>query len=91
MNANNGSNRMTSNTLSQQNNNSTRQQTNNNTANSTALVDASHSNAGAIVSARKIQLTDMPLEIFERIFQYTGYKEVSNMRLVSKNKTQKFI
>lgn len=46
--------------------------------------DASHSNTGAIiVPARKIQLTDMPVEIFERIFEYTGYKEVSNMRLVN--------
>lgn len=30
----------------------------------------------------KTGLTDMPLEIFDRICWYTGYKEVSNMRLV---------
>lgn len=34
----------------------------------------------------RIQLTDMPVEIFDKIFSYTGYKEVSNMRLVRKEK-----
>lgn len=45
-------------------------------------------NGGIIVTTRQIQLTDMPVEIFERIFQYTGYKEVSNMRLVIKKNTK---
>lgn len=83
VNANSGSSRMTSNSLSTQNNNSTRQQSNHNPA---SILDdaATHSNAaGAIVLPQQIHLTDMPLEIFERIFQYTGYKEVSNMRLVN--------
>lgn len=33
-------------------------------------------------TANQKLLTDMPVEIFEKIFSYTGYKEVSNMRLV---------
>ncbi|XP_055311527.1 uncharacterized protein LOC129574118 [Sitodiplosis mosellana] len=89
VNTNSGSSRMTSNTLSQQSSNSTRQQSNHNSANTTAMGDATQSNIGAIiVPARQIQLTDMPVEIFERIFQYTGYKEVSNMRLVSTQTNQ---
>lgn len=86
------SNRMTSNSLSQQSN-LTRQQSNNNPVSNAILDGVTHSNTDAIVQSysngaaaapatMQIQLTDMPLEIFERIFQYTGYKEVSNMRLV---------
>lgn len=97
VNANGGSSRMTSssssslpssssNSLNQQpSSNSTRQQSNNNPASNAPFNDATHSNNGAIVPARQIQLTDMPVEIFEKIFFYTGYKEVSNMRLVKKN------
>lgn len=80
----NGSNRMVSNSLSQQSN-STRQQ-----ANNTATVTDTLS-AGPVVHLnddKPKQLTDMPLEIFERIFQYSGYKEVSNMRLVSTQMNQ---
>lgn len=74
-----------SNSLNQQpSSNSTRQQSNNNPASNAPFNDATHSNNGAIVPARQIQLTDMPVEIFEKIFFYTGYKEVSNMRLVKK-------
>lgn len=89
---------MTSNSLSQQSN-STRQQSNSNSVSNAILDGTTHSNADAIVQSHsnaaaatttaattmQIQLTDMPLEIFERIFQYTGYKEVSNMRLVRIN------
>ncbi|XP_031616515.1 uncharacterized protein LOC116336659 [Contarinia nasturtii] len=87
VNTHNGSSRMTSNSLSHQStNNSTsrQQQSNTNSAN----IDSTHSNTDAIVPAYQIQLTDLPLEIFERIFQYTGYKEVSNMRLVSTHTNQ---
>lgn len=99
VNANGGSSRMTSssssslpssssNSLNQQpSSNSTRQQSNNNPASNAPFNDATHSNNGAIVPARQIQLTDMPVEIFEKIFFYTGYKEVSNMRLVKKKIT----
>lgn len=87
MNANsNGSSRMTSNSLSQQSN-STRQQTNNNqTVGGTTNADTVthlNDNKASTSDDKPKQLTDMPLEIFERIFQYSGYKEVSNMRLVS--------
>lgn len=81
----NGSSRMTSNSISQQSN-STRQQTNNNqtagsTLNGDTVTNLSDDKA-SINDDKTKQLTDMPLEIFERIFQYSGYKEVSNMRLV---------
>lgn len=36
-----------------------------------------------VAAGPKPQLTDIPFEIFEKIFWYTGYKEASNMRLVS--------
>lgn len=84
----NASNRMTCNSLNPQSNSLTRQQSNNNPTSSTVLSDTAQSNNGTIVPARQIQLTDMPLEIFERIFQYTGYREVSNMRLVSTQTNQ---
>lgn len=90
VNANSGASRMTSsNSLNQQqSNNSTRQQSNNNPGSNAPLNDATQPNNGAIVPARQILLTDMPVEIFEWIFQYTGYKEVSNMRLVRGKKTR---
>lgn len=50
---------------------------------SSSNVGGGGTGAGAVVPAHQKQLTDMPGEIFERIFQYTGYKEVSNMRLVN--------
>lgn len=62
---------------------------NNNIVSSTASNDSSNLVRAATVPAtvqatnKKKMLTDMPLEIFEKIFSYTGYKEVSNMRLVS--------
>lgn len=91
VNANGGSSRMTSNSLSQQNSssNTTRQQSNHGSANSTAMGDATRSNMGSVIvpaCQNQLQLTDMPVEIFERIFQYSGYKEVSNMRLVNETK-----
>lgn len=77
---------MASNSISQQSN-STRQQTNNNqtvvgTINADTVTHLNDDKASTSDDKTK-QLTDMPLEIFERIFQYSGYKEVSNMRLVS--------
>lgn len=96
VNANSGSSRMTSSSSSsnslnqQQSSSSTRQQSNNNASNA-SLNDTMHSNSSAFVPVRQIQLIDMPVEIFERIFQYTGYKEVSSMRLVKKiQKSQSF-
>lgn len=87
VNGNNGSTRVTSNSMNQQTNNSARQQSNNNSASNSALNDATaHSSASAIFTTNHTPLTDLPLEIFERIFQYTGYKEVSNMRMVSELK-----
>lgn len=91
VNANGGSSRMTSNTLSQQSSssNTPRQQSNHGSVDSTATGDATHSNMGCVIVPTcqiQLQLTDMPVEIFERIFQYTGYKEVSNMRLVNDTK-----
>lgn len=94
VNANGGSTRMTSNTLNQQSSSSTtRQQSNHGSGNSSAMGDATHSNMGSIIVPSckiQLQLTDMPVEIFERIFQYTGYKEVSNMRLVKETKHLSF-
>lgn len=92
VNTNSGSSRMASSSSSnslnqQQSSSSTRQQSNNNASNA-SLNDTMQSNSSAIVPVRQIQLIDMPVEIFERIFQYAGYKEVSNMRLVKKTNTE---
>lgn len=83
----NGSSRMISNSIGQQIN-SIRQQTNNNYSDTLNADTFAHLNEEkASISDDKIkQLTDMPLEIFEQIFQYSGYKEVSNMRLVRNSK-----
>lgn len=65
-----GASRFGTNSTNQSNGTIRQQQTNSNT------------NFQSIIPKSPIQLTDMPLEIFEKIFKYTGYKEVSNMRLV---------
>lgn len=82
---------ITTNSLNQQNG-STRQQSNSNTSASSNAInitisnDSSNSCMSSIIipAVNQKQFTDMPVEIFDKIFSYTGYKEVSNMRMVKK-------
>lgn len=79
---------ITANSLHQQSG-STREQSNSNTTASSNAInitlsnDSSNSKSSIIIPVvNQKQFTDMPVEIFDKIFSYTGYKEVSNMRLV---------
>lgn len=77
-NANSGASRFVTNSTNQSNGSIRQQQTNSSNIVNPAINDSSQ----GTTSKSSIQMTEMPLEIFEKIFQYTGYKEVSNMRLV---------
>lgn len=46
-------------------------------------VNNSNKDAGIISKQKQLSLQDMPLEILDKILSYVGYKQVSNMRLVS--------
>lgn len=76
------SNRSTLNTSNQHQNCTTRQQQSYNSI-SSGIMTVDPSNLNGITKSNCIQLSDMPVEIFDKIFQYSGYKEASNMRLVS--------
>lgn len=39
--------------------------------------------SGSTIESRSINLLDLPVEVFEKIFGYVGFNMVAHMRLVS--------